>query len=859
MRWLLAFALVLLVISAVPVLADESAELPVEFTSPTSKEEEIAATQVPDAHDVSKALGEFEREEEEQEEWLASPEAAEQRKDSAVAFAGLSPAESEELLKSVFREQLETLNSDPSRVLSDSQLVEPLGQSSAVVKENGESSLLETNVPLRTEDETGHLAKVDLSLEAAPEGFETANAVSDLVLPNLANEAIQVGEEGFEIAQAGAAESSANRFGDKNLFYPSVLPDTDLLAAGNSLGAELYDLLRSKDSPEDLNFEIGLPEGAELRSTEQGGAEVVREGEQLILIPAPLATDAQGTEVPVELEVQANSISLHVDHQSGEYAYPILVDPVVEDWVNQGSNWYGGNNYGALYIPGPWHWQRNNSNIGLKGESEGEEHEICCWEGSRVGLLINMRAAFYGPEQFGQWVYRTENPHVLIPHIWLIPFNRNDGNCGSNQPHDYAGLWNQGHWDALFTNYAKDHGNISADGRGESLVIGESSGPPGVWLACDRVLYAGGVGIWLDDEDLPELSTAATGQWMDKSPVRLAVSATDPGLGVKTFEAWATNSSGGKSTWTTTKSCTGLWGSRCPNTWNLGDTNNPALSYDPGVLPEGIDQLNVKAYDATGKPSTTTNVLTIRVDHAPPAISLSGSVTEQAKLGTELPSYTFRAVATDGVPHSEKNQDVRAGTTKLTFEENGKYVVPPYEKKCEGESCGLEEEIEVPASKLPVGTHTLVVKATDALGHIGTKEFTYTTGDKQAPNLTYTGLPSESSGATYANYWSSFGSSGTGGGQFSHPAGVAIDAKGNLWVVDENNKRVEKFNEAGEYLSSFGSAGAGNGQFSRPTDVAIDAQGNLWVTDAGNSRVEEFNEKANISSNSVRLAPGTVS
>jgi sugar lactone lactonase YvrE len=92
-------------------------------------------------------------------------------------------------------------------------------------------------------------------------------------------------------------------------------------------------------------------------------------------------------------------------------------------------------------------------------------------------------------------------------------------------------------------------------------------------------------------------------------------------------------------------------------------------------------------------------------------------------------------------------------------------------------------------------------------------------------------------------YQSSFGSSGTGNGQFAHPAGSAVDAAGNIWVVDENNYRVQKFNEKGEYLSKFGSQGAGNGQFGRPTDVAIDPKGNLWVTDAGNSRLEEFNEK----------------
>ncbi|HET9164310.1 MAG TPA: DUF6531 domain-containing protein [Solirubrobacterales bacterium] len=89
-------------------------------------------------------------------------------------------------------------------------------------------------------------------------------------------------------------------------------------------------------------------------------------------------------------------------------------------------------------------------------------------------------------------------------------------------------------------------------------------------------------------------------------------------------------------------------------------------------------------------------------------------------------------------------------------------------------------------------------------------------------------------------YLSSFGSSGTGGGQFAHPAGIAVDTSGNLWVADENNHRVEKFNAAGEYLSSFGSSGTGNGQFGRPTDVAIAANGNLWVTDASNNRLEEF-------------------
>ncbi len=93
------------------------------------------------------------------------------------------------------------------------------------------------------------------------------------------------------------------------------------------------------------------------------------------------------------------------------------------------------------------------------------------------------------------------------------------------------------------------------------------------------------------------------------------------------------------------------------------------------------------------------------------------------------------------------------------------------------------------------------------------------------------------------SYSSAFGSFGAGNGQFKHPAGIAVDSAGNIWVVDQDNDRVQKFNQAGVYQSSFGSPGSGNGQFGRPTDIALDASGNLWVTDAGNDRIQKFNDK----------------
>ncbi len=93
------------------------------------------------------------------------------------------------------------------------------------------------------------------------------------------------------------------------------------------------------------------------------------------------------------------------------------------------------------------------------------------------------------------------------------------------------------------------------------------------------------------------------------------------------------------------------------------------------------------------------------------------------------------------------------------------------------------------------------------------------------------------------SFSSSFGSEGSGNGQFAHAADVAVDPKGNLWVLDQVNDRVQKFNAKGEYVSQFGSKGSGNGQFETPDALAIDAKGDIWVTDTWNHRVEEFNEE----------------
>ncbi|NOZ94640.1 MAG: hypothetical protein GXP47_07885 [Acidobacteria bacterium] len=86
----------------------------------------------------------------------------------------------------------------------------------------------------------------------------------------------------------------------------------------------------------------------------------------------------------------------------------------------------------------------------------------------------------------------------------------------------------------------------------------------------------------------------------------------------------------------------------------------------------------------------------------------------------------------------------------------------------------------------------------------------------------------------------SFGSRGTGPGQFNFPSALAFSPEGDLFVVDQMNSRVQVFTTDGEVLETFGALGVGFGNFVRPKDVAVNADGLVFVTDAAFGNVQIF-------------------
>ncbi|NCC53613.1 MAG: hypothetical protein EOM20_20720, partial [Spartobacteria bacterium] len=103
------------------------------------------------------------------------------------------------------------------------------------------------------------------------------------------------------------------------------------------------------------------------------------------------------------------------------------------------------------------------------------------------------------------------------------------------------------------------------------------------------------------------------------------------------------------------------------------------------------------------------------------------------------------------------------------------------------------------------------------------------------------------------NTWGSFG---TGNGEFKFPHGVTVDSVNNVYVADTDNHRVQRrLNSTGAWTAWGGtSSGTALGQFNSPLDVLCDTPGNLYVADTDNNRVQM---RSTMGAWSLLIASGT--
>jgi sugar lactone lactonase YvrE len=855
--WVGVFAVLLAAVAAAPGFADSPEP------SPSGAEGEAAA-----------ASGGPTFETVENDENAATPDGGSPDTEAAALLPhqDLDREEAVDLLEAAFSEELQA----PAGPFDELKVAKYLADNVALIaagqqpdEEGADESayhgatLLDSTVPLRTEGPNGAAEAVELSLEHNDGDLQPANSLVEVTIPQNLGSGLALPESQVQVRFDGMAPSvSPSTIAKSVAFYPNVSTDTDVAIAPSPTGVETFSVVRSErgDLSQRLDFE--MPAEMSLVKTEHGGAEV-RDGSSVELsISPPTATDAAGQSVPVELNVQNHALELTITPNSSTQ-FPILVDPMIQsyNWVEHPSEGINGNTYGEQWTATTWggsletHWGNEVPEPTVHANLKpGKTGDFAAWQ-------------YTVPRYYQDTLYYPNiAPTSFITHMTLSNLHW-WANSEQMSPYLKAGLWDTSkkEWVSVVSKEGlKEHGlsdlthvypfdnehtntNVKIASIGEMMMENVSSYDA-------AVIEVGSATVELGETstDIPAIGSVGTpAHWVDQTPEEFPFSIEDTGLGVYSI----TLSNEGNS-WKTPYGCVGVSGNACPRVWSVPySTKLP--KYEPSVLPTGVDTLKVVAEDPLGHVSKAMNTQ-VKVDHVPPVVNLAGTATEQEILGTKLPSYGVKVSATDGTEASPQS-----GVAKEVIEVDGT-IVKEVSPGCSTRNCSASLEWTLEAGKYATGTHAIKAVVTDAVGRTTTKSIQVELHPASAPTLSLAGTMTEQgalgtsrprylvkanasalSGSDGSSsyeiaYSSSFGTAGTAAGQFNHPADVAIDAQGNLWVVDKANNRIEEFTESGGSPKAFGSLGSTGGKLSSPSGIVIDSSGNVWVTDTGNTRVVEF-------------------
>ena len=746
------------------------------------------------------------------------PDAAQQ-----MPHDDLDRGEALDLLTAVFGAEVESPaglldEMPPAHFLTDNAAVMQSGAVAAVFTGEGESPqatggpvLIESSVPLRTEDEDGRNAPVDLSLEHSEGEMQPANPLVKAGIPAELGEGISLANGGVELSfPEAAAERSPSTVEGNAAFYPNVQEDSDLVVAPVAGGIETLTQLRTPQAPRTQTVHVSLPDGAMLKETEAGGAEASLNGRVLMSVPPPTALDAAGNPVPAGLSTSGDKVNITVS-PTPETSYPILVDPLWRYEI--------------------WNWTWENSSLatweGVSSTASYQSLPYTYWDPGHLKGL-DMTSGLGGSAK----QYDAANWYFHVPR-----FN-SDQNEFKNRPESFISFLALGNAEFLLQgNKAFSPvmvAGIVDESLGKWAVVGQRSGTEGElsgwsgtfgfenWgdthaltavvaltatenesTAKYRNAFVATGWVGMSDRNTPSfLRLQGPSEWMNAVETsHISYSVEDPGLGVFDLQLKRPQESSPVEYQT---GCSGLPASPCKRVYDSTAAGTVNLPLNLTSAPTGIDVYKVRAEDPLGSlhsagqgespggestPHAIEQEVKVKVDHAAPTLALSGSLTEQATLGTARSQYVLRYSAADG------------------GEEMPAYIASV---GSEGTAAG---QFKHPADV-----------ALDSNGKLWVTDENNNRIEHQNEKGEFT----------------AYGTLGSGNGQLNHPTGIDVDSAGNVWVADTGNNRIEEFNSKGEYVRAFGSLGSTNGKLSAPQGIAVDPAGNVWVADTGNNRIEEF-------------------
>jgi hypothetical protein len=185
--------------------------------------------------------------------------------------------------------------------------------------------------------ETGDALEVagDLVADAAPvvesaDGFVAQVAGSVVEIPADPVEPLTLGGVGGEVevelpVVAGVADGVVDESGAV-VFESDTSPVSLAAQATDDGGLQVLVVIDDATAPTEYRFDMTVPDGAVLRSTGDGGAEVVgSDGALVSAVAPPWAVDATGVSVSTSYRIEGSTLVQVVDHAGS--TYPVVGDP----------------------------------------------------------------------------------------------------------------------------------------------------------------------------------------------------------------------------------------------------------------------------------------------------------------------------------------------------------------------------------------------------------------------------------------------------------------------------------------------------------------------------------------------------
>ncbi|HEX8103183.1 MAG TPA: RHS repeat-associated core domain-containing protein [Solirubrobacteraceae bacterium] len=684
------------------------------------------------------------------QQWLRSPEARQERRESRSAYRKLGKSDALDADRHAHPGVTKKPVWTGLPLHLGDRVVHFAGPFGAEI-ERGEGkgrAMVESAQPVALKSRDGKARPVDLRLRERNGGFVPETSPIEMRLAARIADGMALTGAGVRLVPLTSSDGDLSTE-DARLGWTNVDVDTDFFVTPGVAGFETSHLLRSPESPELIRFRLEIPEGATLELVEHrpgvadDTVEVRRDGTLLATVSPAVAWDAQQASVPLTTSLEGSVLSVRVAHRDADFAYPIVVDPAVTDervegrqfWDDPNSPWYGKPQTGWSYTTTANVFSADN---GYWGPARYFQTYAATLNASEYG-----EASFRAPGDSrifevhfnhlrGNYLHDDQGGACVTVGVYDDSRNAWDNSIDPNSCRNFDPT------DPIFSKpggLPPYYGYPLASRDGNRAVFKHWLRWTG-WRGTHSVSTLGGAVVWIDDDHAPTVATAnSTGSpdaWTQDGGSGVAnLTGVDEGMGVqqlsvvqfdaRTYDAgqrdvvresfrWYPQADGS----TNDQKCTGQSNDRCPRT--LTDD----VSHDTSGLPEGRNPVVGRVYDVLGR-SKDTATWEVKIDRSAPEVEGTGSLFTQrvSKSGT---AGVIKATDGSRGPRSQERSGVADIDVYVKRDAIGAIFakepdVP--EQTCPASSCPMERSFSL---NRPDGKYIVRAIVRDQVGRSTTKD-----------------------------------------------------------------------------------------------------------------------------------------